>query len=89
MQRDSGITFYLFTVFDYYPNFGIGDFVAGTTPVALIEQTFTFYRGFHLLTLTNGFVFHQSLSQQTEIIVIIGSMAALGNFLRRSLRNLN
>ena len=59
MQRYSGITFYLFTVFNYYPNFGIGDFVAGTTPVALIEQTFTFYKGFHPLTLTNEFVFHQ------------------------------
>ena len=89
MKKYSESTFCFFIVFIHYSNFGIGDSVAGTTPMALIEQTFTFYRGFHLLTLTNGFVFHQSLSQQTEIIVIIGSMAALGNFLRRSLRNLN
>ena len=39
------ITFDFFTVFDCYPNFGIGDFVAGTTPVALIEQTLTFRQG--------------------------------------------
>ena len=58
MQKYSGTTLYFFTVFDYYPNFGIEDFVAGTTPVALIKQTFTFYRGLHLLTLTDGFVFH-------------------------------
>ena len=59
MQKYSEITFYFFIVFDCYPNFGIGDFVAGTTPVALIEQTFTFYKGFHLLTLTDELVFHQ------------------------------
>ena len=73
MQRYSGITFYLFTVFDYYPNFGIGDFVAGTTPVALIEQTFTFYRGFHLLTLTDGFVFHQfSFAMCLQGYILVG-----------------
>ena len=59
MQKYSEITYYFFTVLDCYPNFGIGDFVAGTTPVALIEQTFTFHRGFHLPTLTDEFVFHQ------------------------------
>ena len=59
MHKYSEITFDFFTVFDYYPNFGIGDFVAGITPVALIEQTFAFYKGFHLLTLTDEFVFHQ------------------------------
>ena len=56
MQKYSESTFCFFTVFDYYPNFGIGDFVAGTTPMALIEQTFAFYKGFHLLTLTDEFV---------------------------------
>ena len=59
MQKYFESTFCFFTLFNYYPNFGIGDFVAGTTPVALIEQTFTFYKGFHLLTLTDEFVFHQ------------------------------
>ena len=59
MRKYSEITFYFFTVFDCYPNFGIGDFVAGTTSVALIEQTFTFHKGFHLPTLTDEFVFHQ------------------------------
>ena len=59
MQNYSRTTFLLLIIFDYYPNFGIGDFVAGTTPVALIKQTFTFYGGLHLLTLTDGFVFHQ------------------------------
>ena len=58
MQKYSEITYYFFTVFDCYPNFGIGDFVAGTTPVALIEQILTFYRGFHLPTLTDELVFH-------------------------------
>ena len=61
MQNYSRTTFLLLTVFDYYPNFGIGDFVAGTTPVALIKQTFTFYSGLHLLILTDGFVFHQNV----------------------------
>ena len=45
MQKYSEITYYLFTVFDCYPNFGIGDFVTSTTPVALIEQTLTFRQG--------------------------------------------
>ena len=45
MQKYSEITYYFFTVFDCYLNFGIGDFVAGTTPVALIEQTLTFRQG--------------------------------------------
>ena len=59
MKNYSRTTFLLLTEFDYYSDFGIGDFVAGTTPVALIKQTFTFYSGLHLLTLTDGFVFHQ------------------------------
>ena len=59
MQNYSKIIFYFFIVFDCFPNFDIGDFVAGTTPVALIEQTFTFYKGFHLLILTDELVFHQ------------------------------
>ena len=59
MQKYSETIFYFFTVFNCYPNFGIGDFVAGTTPVSLIEQTFTFHKRFHLPTLTDGFVFHQ------------------------------
>ena len=59
MQKYSESTFCFFIVFIHYSNFGIGDSVAGTTPVALIEQTFTFYKGFHLLTLTDEFVFHQ------------------------------
>ena len=58
MHKYSEITFDFLVVFDCYSNFGIGGFVAGTTPVALIEQIFTFYRGLHLLTLTDGFVFH-------------------------------
>ena len=68
MQKILESTFCFFTLFDY-PNFGIGDFVAGTTPVALIEQTFTFHRGFHLPTLTDEFVFHQLI-----IIIIIKMM---------------
>ena len=59
MHKYSEITFDFFTVFDYYPNFGIGDFVAGTTPVALIKQTLTFDKAFHLLILTDELVFHQ------------------------------
>ena len=58
MQKILESTFCFFTLFDYYPNFGIGDFVAGTTPMALIEQTFIYHRGFHLPTLTDEFVFH-------------------------------
>ena len=61
MQNYSRTTFLLLIILDYYPNFGIGDFVAGTTPVALIKQIFTFYSGLHLLILTDGFVFHQYL----------------------------
>ena len=41
MQKYSEITFDFFIVFDCYPNFGIGGFMAGTTPVALIKQTLT------------------------------------------------
>ena len=59
MQKYSESTFYFFIVFIHYSNFGIGDVVAGTTPVALIERTFIFYREFHLPTLTDEFVFHQ------------------------------
>ena len=59
MHKYSEIIIDYIIVSDCYPNFGIGDFVAGTTPVALIEQTLTFYRGFHLPTLTDEFVFHQ------------------------------
>jgi len=46
-------------VFGYYPNFGIGGFVAGTTPVALIKQTLTVDKVFHLPILTDELVFHQ------------------------------
>ena len=45
MHKYSEITFDFLIVFDCYPNFGIGDFVAGTTPVALIKQTLTFRQG--------------------------------------------
>ena len=74
MQKYSEIIFYFFTVFNYYPNFGIGDFVAGTTPVSLIEQTFTFHKRFHLLTLTDGFVFHHNAKEQLlriEVFVLV------------------
>ena len=46
-------------MFDHYPNFGIGDVVAGTTPVTLIKHTLAHHKGFHLPTLTDEFVFHQ------------------------------
>ena len=59
MQTYSETIFGFLIVFYCDPNFGIGDSVAGTTPVALIEQTLTFYRGFHLPTLTDELVFHQ------------------------------
>ena len=59
MQTYSETIFGFPIVFYCDPNFGIGDSVAGTTPVALIEQTLTFYRGFHLPTLTDELVFHQ------------------------------
>ena len=66
MRKYSEITFYFFTVFDCYPNFGIGDFVASTTPMAFIEQTFTFHRGVHLPTFTDEFVFHHVLLENHD-----------------------
>ena len=41
MQKYSETIFYFFIVFNCDPNFGIGDFVAGATPVSLVVQTFT------------------------------------------------
>ena len=66
MQKYSESTFYFFIVFVHYPNFGIGDVVAGTTLVALIERTFIFYRGFRLPILTDEFVFHQYQLKKTH-----------------------
>ena len=59
MQKYSEITFYFLIVFDYHPNFGIGDFVADTTSVAIVEHILLHHEGFHPLTVTDDSVHHQ------------------------------
>ena len=58
MPKYSEITFYFLIVFDYYPNFDIGDFVADTTPVAIVEHILLHHEGFHPITVTDDPVHH-------------------------------